>query len=192
MLEPLGDRISACLEQAERCRQAAASEPDERVRQQLLYLEQQWQEVAESFQLIERLQLDHALPPEVEKLPRTSLRNRRPAQQEGLPAAVRGALQASWQSKESEASPCERPTARYSPPATQPSRAEPGAPLGLRATSLTHAARLKLFRNGSFHYQKNTKKQMQFFELGDFDALDWAERLHAQLHAFSMTTSVFR
>jgi hypothetical protein len=77
MLEPLGDRISACLEQAERCRQAAASEPDERVRQQLLYLEQQWQEVAESFQLIERLQLDHALPPEVEKLPRTSLRNRR-------------------------------------------------------------------------------------------------------------------
>jgi hypothetical protein len=68
MLEPLGDRISACLEQAERCRQAAASEPDERVRQQLLYLEQQWQ-VAESFQLIERLQLDHALPPEVEKLP---------------------------------------------------------------------------------------------------------------------------
>jgi hypothetical protein len=69
MLEPLGDRISACLEQAERCRQAAASEPDERVRQQLLYLEQQWQEVAESFQLIERLQLDHALPPEVEKLP---------------------------------------------------------------------------------------------------------------------------
>jgi hypothetical protein len=33
---------------------------------------------------------------------------------------------------------------------------------------------------------------MQFFELGDFDALDWAERLHAQLHAFSMTTSVFR
>jgi hypothetical protein len=47
-----------------------------------------------------------------------------------------------------------------------------------------HATRLKLFRNGSFHFQKNTKKQMQFFELGDFDALDWAERLHAQLHAF--------
>jgi hypothetical protein len=47
-----------------------------------------------------------------------------------------------------------------------------------------HIARLKTFRNGSFHFQKDTKKQMQFFELGDFEALDWAERLHAQLRAF--------
>ena len=47
-----------------------------------------------------------------------------------------------------------------------------------------HVARLKLFRNGSFHYQRNTKKQVQFFELGDFAALEWAERLHAQLHDF--------
>jgi hypothetical protein len=73
MLEPLGDRISACLEQAERCGQAAASEPDERVRQQLLYLEQQWQQVAEGYQFMEDLErrlLDRALPPEVEKLPK--------------------------------------------------------------------------------------------------------------------------
>jgi hypothetical protein len=192
MLEPLGDRISACLEQAERCRQAAASEPDERVRQNCYTSNssgKRWPRASNSSNASSSTTLCRQRS---RSSPRTSLRNRRPAQQEGLPAAVRGALQASWQSKESEASPCERPTARYSPPATQPSRAEPGAPLGLRATSLTHAARLKLFRNGSFHYQKNTKKQMQFFELGDFDALDWAERLHAQLHAFSMTTSVFR
>ena len=45
-----------------------------------------------------------------------------------------------------------------------------------------HIARLKKFHNGSFHFQRDTKKQ--FFELGDFAALDWAERLHAQLRAF--------
>jgi hypothetical protein len=47
-----------------------------------------------------------------------------------------------------------------------------------------HVARLKKFRNGSFHFQKNTKKQMQFFEPSEFEALEWAERLNAQLRAF--------
>jgi hypothetical protein len=73
MFQNLCDKINACLEQAERCREVAASEPDERVRQQFLYLEQQWQQVAESYQFIaslERLLLDRALPPEVDKLPK--------------------------------------------------------------------------------------------------------------------------
>jgi hypothetical protein len=74
MLEQLGDRISACLERAEQCREAAASEPDERVRQQLVDLEQQWQRVVETYQFIEsfgRLLLDQRpLPPEVEMLPK--------------------------------------------------------------------------------------------------------------------------
>jgi hypothetical protein len=74
MLQQLGDRISACLERAEQCREAAASEIDERVRQQLLDLEQQWQQVVESYQFIEslgRLLLDQRpLPPEVEMLPK--------------------------------------------------------------------------------------------------------------------------
>ena len=47
-----------------------------------------------------------------------------------------------------------------------------------------HIARLKKFRDGSFHFQQDTKKQMQSLELGDFAELDWAERLHAQLRAF--------
>ena len=74
MLQQLGDRISACLERAEQCREAAASEIDERVRQQLLDLEQQWQQLAESYQFIEgreRLLLDQrALPPEIAMLPK--------------------------------------------------------------------------------------------------------------------------
>ena len=76
MLQQLGDRISACLERAEQCREAAASEIDERVHRQLLDLEQQWQHVAESYQFIESLErflLDqhhHSLPPEVEMLPK--------------------------------------------------------------------------------------------------------------------------
>ena len=79
MFQNLCDKINACLEQAERCREAAASEPDERVRQQFLYLEQQWQQVAESYQFIEsleRLLLDRALPPDVEKLPKDFPQNR--------------------------------------------------------------------------------------------------------------------
>ena len=74
MLQQLSDRITACLERAEQCREAAASEPDERVRQQLRDLEQQWQQVAESYQFIESLErhlLDQrTLPPEVDMLPK--------------------------------------------------------------------------------------------------------------------------
>ena len=74
MLQQLGDRISACLERAEQCREAVASEIDERVRQQLQDLEQQWQQVAESYkdiESLERLLLDQRpLPPEVELLPK--------------------------------------------------------------------------------------------------------------------------
>jgi hypothetical protein len=73
MLQELGDQISACLERADQCREAAATETDDRVRRQLLDLEQQWQQVAESYQRIEsleRLLLDRSLPPEVEMLPK--------------------------------------------------------------------------------------------------------------------------
>ena len=74
MLQQLGDRIKTCQERAEQCREAAASEIDERVHQQLLDLEQQWQLVAESYQFIESLEcllLDQrSLPPEVEMLPK--------------------------------------------------------------------------------------------------------------------------
>ena len=73
-LQQLGDRISTCQERAEQCREAAASEVDERVRQQLLDVEQHWQQLAESYQYVEsleRLLLDQRpLPPEVDKLPK--------------------------------------------------------------------------------------------------------------------------
>jgi hypothetical protein len=76
MLQEFGDQISACLERAEQCREAAASETDDRVRHQLLDLEQQWQHVAKSYEFIEtveRFLLDrhsYTLPPEVEMLPK--------------------------------------------------------------------------------------------------------------------------
>jgi hypothetical protein len=74
MLQQLGDRITASLERAEQCREAAASEIDERVRQQLLDLEKQWQQVVESYQFMEslgHLLLDQRpLPPEVDMLPK--------------------------------------------------------------------------------------------------------------------------
>jgi dsDNA-specific endonuclease/ATPase MutS2 len=73
MLQELGNQISACLERADQCREAAASEADERIRQQLLDLEQQWQQVAESYQRVEsleRLLLNRSLPPEVDMLPK--------------------------------------------------------------------------------------------------------------------------
>jgi len=73
-LQQRGDRISTYQERAEQCREAAASEVDERVRQQLLDLEQHWQQLAESYQYVEsleRLLLDQRpLPPEVDKLPK--------------------------------------------------------------------------------------------------------------------------
>jgi hypothetical protein len=49
-----------------------------------------------------------------------------------------------------------------------------------------HVKRLKKFRNGSFHFQRNRKKQVQFLGMGEgeWDALDWAERLHVQLKIF--------
>jgi hypothetical protein len=74
MLQNLRDKMSACLERAEQCREAAQSEPDERVRQQLLDLEQQWQDVVRSYEFIETLEqslhASHVLPPEVDKLPK--------------------------------------------------------------------------------------------------------------------------
>jgi hypothetical protein len=73
MVQEFGEQISACLERADQCREAAASEADERVRQQLLDLEREWQQVAESYQRIESLELvllDRSLPPEVDKLPK--------------------------------------------------------------------------------------------------------------------------
>jgi hypothetical protein len=73
MLQELGDQISACLERADQCREAAATETDDRVRRQLLDLERQWRQVAESYQRIEsleRLLLDRSLPPEIDKLPK--------------------------------------------------------------------------------------------------------------------------
>ena len=74
MLLGIRDKISACLERAEQCREAAASETDGRVRQQLLNLEQQWQDVARSYEFIETLEqfvrASHALLPEMGKLPK--------------------------------------------------------------------------------------------------------------------------
>jgi hypothetical protein len=71
----LGDQIGACLERAEQCGEAAASEPDERIREQWLNLEQQWQHVVKSYRFIESLeefvfQRHYTLPPEVDKLPK--------------------------------------------------------------------------------------------------------------------------
>ena len=74
MLQRLGEYISACLQRAEECRTATASENDDRLRNQLLNLEQQWQHVAKSYEFIETLEqfllASHALPPEVDKLPK--------------------------------------------------------------------------------------------------------------------------
>jgi hypothetical protein len=76
MLQRLGEYISACLQRADECRNAAASETDDRVRSQLLDLEQQWQHLAKSYEFIETLerflldQHNNSLPPEVEKLPK--------------------------------------------------------------------------------------------------------------------------
>jgi hypothetical protein len=74
MLQRLGDHISA--QRADQCRKAASSQTDEEVRRHLLDLEQQWQHVAKSYEFIESLerflvdQQRHALPSEVEKLPK--------------------------------------------------------------------------------------------------------------------------
>jgi hypothetical protein len=82
MLQGIRDKISACLERAEQCREAAASETDGRVRQQLLNLEQQWQDVARSYSL-SRLLSDFFSPVTLCRqrsvsCRRTSPQNRRP------------------------------------------------------------------------------------------------------------------
>ena len=71
MVQKLADQIRACRARAEQCRDVADFEPDERVREQLLRLAEQWQEVAESYRFIESLEpLLHQTMPEDEKLPK--------------------------------------------------------------------------------------------------------------------------
>lgn len=46
---------------------------------------------------------------------------------------------------------------------------------------------LRIFRNGTFHYQKNANKLIQFFEYGAHDSrLEWAELLHQAFFQFSI------
>ena len=47
-----------------------------------------------------------------------------------------------------------------------------------------HIKNLKLFRNGCFHYQRDTRKQIKFFDPEPFESMNWAERLHNQLRHF--------
>ena len=74
MLQLLGDHIKNCLERAEQCREGAARASDPVVRSQ--FLELQWRHCAKSYEFIESLerflidQQKHALPTEVEKLPK--------------------------------------------------------------------------------------------------------------------------
>jgi hypothetical protein len=76
MLQKLGDHIAICIARAEECREAAAAEPDARVRSQLLSLETQWRHVAKSYEFIASLETflvdahNHTLPHDVEKLPK--------------------------------------------------------------------------------------------------------------------------
>ena len=45
-----------------------------------------------------------------------------------------------------------------------------------------HLVNLRRFRNGTFHYQRQPEKHLQFFTDGDtttFERVEWAERLHA-------------
>lgn len=42
---------------------------------------------------------------------------------------------------------------------------------------------LRRFRNGTFHYQSNPEKQIQFFEKSDL-SLSWARALHDELEKF--------
>ena len=44
-------------------------------------------------------------------------------------------------------------------------------------------SRLRLYRNGCFHYQRDYRKQVQFHE-GELDGMNWAESLHAELGDF--------
>jgi hypothetical protein len=73
MLQKLSDHISACLQRAEECKEAAVSETDERMKSQLLDMERQWRHVAKSYEFIESLerflldQQQHALPEAAEE-----------------------------------------------------------------------------------------------------------------------------
>jgi hypothetical protein len=84
MLQQLGEYISACLQRADQCREAAAAETDDRVRGQFLALEQQWQHVAKSYEFIETLSSSYApatlCRPKLRYCRRTFPRSRRPAQ----------------------------------------------------------------------------------------------------------------
>jgi hypothetical protein len=76
MLQRLGDHISACLQRADECKEAATAETDERVKSQLVDMERQWRHVAKSYEFIESLerflldQQKHTLPKTGETLPR--------------------------------------------------------------------------------------------------------------------------
>ena len=76
MLQRLGDHIKACLSRAEACKSAADKSGDIDVRKQLTELGLQWEHVAKSYEFIESLerflldQQKHALPHDVEKLPK--------------------------------------------------------------------------------------------------------------------------
>jgi|KBSMisStaDraftv2_1062788.scaffolds.fasta_scaffold21248_3 hypothetical protein len=79
MLQRLGDHISACLQRADQCKEAAALETDERVKTQLLEMERQWRHVAKSYEFIESLgrflldQQKNALPQAEESPSRDNL-----------------------------------------------------------------------------------------------------------------------
>jgi hypothetical protein len=47
-----------------------------------------------------------------------------------------------------------------------------------------HIEKLKLFRNGCFHYQRHHNKQLQFLETDPNESMNWAERLHEQFREY--------
>ncbi len=55
--------------------------------------------------------------------------------------------------------------------------------------SLDHFERLRLFRNGTFHFQRKPIKLVQFLS-GHGDALAWAERLHKAFEAYFREFSI--
>jgi len=73
MLQRLGDHVSACLQRADQCKEAAALETDERVKTQLLEMERQWRHVAKSYEFIESLGRLNALPQAEESPSRDNL-----------------------------------------------------------------------------------------------------------------------
>ena len=73
MVQEFGEQISACLERADQCRDAAASEADERVRQQLQTWNRSGNRSPKAISVSRGSNvslLDRSLPPEVEKLPK--------------------------------------------------------------------------------------------------------------------------